>query len=360
MFIAIILKSPSAKLLKFSVLTIYFVILSYLKLLFVFIFITYKSNVLHVYTNLFYKDIIYSLVVVIVIGIYLGLKLVLWKENRIDLQSFQFLFITYGVAGFLFIIVFQNRLLVLKTSRIFETLLFLCVLLISVALIFTGSIIYSKQRERIVTLNIYNKMMADKYHEIEKVYREFAFVNHDIKNHLLVLGEYEEAQEHDKALAYIKKLQIPLSENILRYIKTGNDIIDIILNYKLKDAEKSGISIDVNCEIIQGWEIDDADLCSILGNMLDNAINACSKITTGNKWIKFSMQQKGNVVLLQISNPHTPDKERNSEKQILHGYGLESVKNIVKKYAGDISIINQDNTYVVIINFNLLGNCETC
>lgn len=113
-------------------------------------------------------------------------------------------------------------------------------------------------------------MKEDHYHEIEEIYREFAFANHGIKNHLIILEQYEETGEHEKALAYIRKLQVPLSKNISRYIKTVHDIIDIIFNYKLKEAGKTGISINVDCEIIPEWEI-------------DNAINACSEISTGNK-----------------------------------------------------------------------------
>ena len=352
MFLSVAIKS-SFGLLKIAVLLIYFVIISYLKLFLAFIFIAFTQDVFLVYTNLYYKNIIYGIVVAIIVIAYILLKLILNKQTILDLRSFQYLFITYGVAGFLFIIVLQNRLLVLKASRIFETLLFICVLLLSSTLMFAGSIIYSKQREKIVTLELYNKMMTDKYHEIEHVYREFAFVNHDIKNHLIVLGKYEESGEHDKALAYLNKIQIPLSQNISRYITTGNDTIDIILNFKLKEAEKNGISINTNCEVIPEWLIDDIDLCSILGNLLDNAINACSKVNTGDKWLDFSLHKLGNIIFLQMSNSYLPLKESSYKNNDLHGFGLESVKNIVAKYDGDISIVTQDNVYIVIINFNI-------
>lgn len=351
-FISVAIKS-SSKLLKFAVILIYFVIISYLKLLLAFVFSLYTKDILFVYHDLMYRNTIYGIVAAINFIAYMILKSLLKKQTNIDLCSFQYLFISYGVAGYLFIIVLQNRLLVLKTTRIFETLLFICILLISAALMIIGSIIYYKQREELVTLEIYNKMMTDRFHEIEQVYHEFAFVNHDIKNHLIVLGEYEEAGEHDKALAYLKKIQIPLSQNISRYIKTGNDTIDIILNFKLKEAEKNGISIDIDCEIITEWQIDDADLCSLLGNLLDNAINASSKMSTGDKWIKFTMQKKGNIILLQMSNSYLPSNDSSHKKNILHGYGLQSVKNTVKKYSGDICIVTQDNIYIVIINFNI-------
>lgn len=352
MFLSVAIIS-SSKLLKFAVILIYFVIISYLKLLLAFVFSLYTKDILFVYHDLLYRNLIYGIVVAINFIAYMILKSLLKKQTNIDLRSFQYLFISYGVAGYLFIIVLQNRLLVLKTTRIFETLLFICILLISSACMFIGSIIYSKQREELVTLEIYNKIMTDRYHEIEQVYHEFAFVNHDIKNHLIVLGEYEEAGEHDKALAYLKQIQIPLSQKISRYIKTGNDTIDIILNFKLMEAEKKGISIDIDSEIITEWQIDDADLCSLLGNLLDNAINACLKMSTGDKWIKFTMQKKGNIILLQMSNSYLPSKDSSHKKIVLHGYGLQSVKNTVKKYAGDICIVTQDNIYIVIINFNI-------
>lgn len=348
MYVSIVIKSSTLKLLNFAVLLIYVVIISYLKLLLAFIFSLYTNDVILVYHSLFYKDVIYAITVVIIIFVYIGIKFTL---SDIDLRSYQFLFLTYGIEGFLLIIVFQNRLLVLQTSRIFETLMLLAILLISIALLIAGSIIHAKQREQIVALQIYNKMMQDKYHEIEKIYREFAYVNHDIKNHLIILEKYEENGEHEKALNYIKKIQIPLSQNISRYIKTGHDVIDIILNFKLKEAEKMGISIDTDCEVLPDWGIDDSDLCSILGNLIDNAINACSKINNRDSWIKFSLHQKGNILLLQISNSCLSDNKNDCKEDFLHGYGLDAVKSKVEKYAGHISIVSQENVYIVVINF---------
>lgn len=194
--------------------------------------------------------------------------------------------------------------------------------------------------------------------------REVANLNirklkHDIENHLMCIREYAVRKEFEGAIGYID--DILNGENYLKNkseINTGNIVVDTLLNYKKSVMEKSDIKLNLRIEIPQKLKFNDADICVILGNCLDNAIEAVCKLDDVEKReiiVDLVYRKKG--LLIRISNPFSGDVKKDTNGNPVttkadkenHGMGLCSVKNAVSKYNGVMNISTDNNMFKVQI-----------
>ena len=149
---------------------------------------------------------------------------------------------------------------------------------------------------------------------------------------------------------YLKK-ETDLIDRKIFCIHTGNSVIDVIINTKQHFAEAKGILFVVNAFLPEHGTILDLDLANILGNLLDNAIEA--SMEEQDPYIDVIIRQEKSFMLIKVTNKYCgelPGNMRSSKKnKIFHGIGIESVKSTVEKYHGEFSIKKQDNEVVVQI-----------
>jgi len=190
-------------------------------------------------------------------------------------------------------------------------------------------------------LNHYNKLAENR-----EVLSE---VIHDIKNHLNCIYNLYKYDKKNELGNYIKNLiNITDTEKI---IDTGNPVIDAVLSEKIDIADKMGIKFVRELYLPSNIEIKHTDLCIVLGNSLDNAIEACKRITDSSmpKEIKLSMNYRDKYMVIVVTN--TCDKppiklgrffKSSKPSPELHGLGLQSIDRTVKKYNGNM-VIKYDN-----------------
>lgn len=178
---------------------------------------------------------------------------------------------------------------------------------------------------------------------------------HDLKNHVLSLKYYIDSQNREDAIKYL--------DNIFEYInyskeyaKSGNSEIDSLINYKMDLAEKYNIKVDVDLAIPEKLNINSFDLSIIIGNLLDNAIEAASKAEE--KFINISLELDRNVLYISISNSYYGKLKFNGRKLATtknenHGLGLNSALKSIEKYMGTMNL-HYDNRifYVDILIYN--------
>lgn len=171
---------------------------------------------------------------------------------------------------------------------------------------------------------------------------------HDIKNHVGALNQMIASNEIDKALEYLSAMN-DISDTSELLCNTGNVALDSIVNYKLSSAKEVGIKCTLRASIPTGINIADKDIIIIMGNLLDNAIEACSKLST-EKYIKVNMNYKKGIFLIFVSNNYNGIAEKNGTKFItlksnksLHGLGLKNVQKTISKYNGTLEI-NETST----------------
>lgn len=353
-YISLLLKHYKNSLLTFSVILIYNVCLGLLQLagaFFLFMLFPY-TNVDNIYNSLsIYRNITYFMALVIVTGGYYWISFH-WIQKRLsDIYKWGFFF--YGIAGIIFIIIFQSRILDLGRRRGIETIILLLFVLCAGGLVIAGSLKNAAEKAKMEMLEYRDSIMEENYQEIQSIYQNYAYTYHDFKNHLLVLLDYCNRGETKKASKYIENLQKPI-EKVQHLVKLGDDVLDIILNYKLENALEKGIAIKTDIESLEGIDIEAHDLCSIISNLLDNAIEACEKLSSEERWIHITIKNLEDVIVIRIANSYYPEEKfikSEKRKRKLHGYGQQAVKDKVKKYGGNVKYILDEKCYQVIITF---------
>lgn len=193
-------------------------------------------------------------------------------------------------------------------------------------------------------LNHYNKLAENR-----EVLSE---VIHDFKNHLNCIYNLYKYEKKNDLGNYIENLiSITDPEKV---IDTGNPVIDAVLSEKLDMADKMGIKFRHELNLPSNVEIEYTDLCIVLGNSLDNAIEACKRINDNmlNKEIRLSMNHRDSYMIIVITNtcdqlPIKGEKFYRSSKSSpeLHGIGLQSIERTVKKYNGNMVVKCERNIF---------------
>lgn len=184
--------------------------------------------------------------------------------------------------------------------------------------------------------------------------KHLQILKHDIKNHLIALMSYYNNNQLDEYNVYAEKLFESLeSEN--KYISTGNSTIDSIINYKLKELYDINVKINFNINDVSEVKISNYTLISVLGNLLDNAIEGL-KTVEENRVLFIMMIYSKNTLIIEMDNTfdgvvikHNQNiSSRKNDKQN-HGLGIKSIKNAISKYNGDMKIDYNDNLFSVNI-----------
>jgi signal transduction histidine kinase len=184
-------------------------------------------------------------------------------------------------------------------------------------------------------LNHYNKLAENRAILSETI--------HDFKNHLNCIYNLYKYNNHDELGRYLESLvNVSDSEKV---IDTGNPVIDALLNDKYNLARKLGIEFKKELNLPSNLKIAPADICVVLGNSLDNAIEACKRIRNPvfRREITLSMAYYNSYLVIVVVNTidQKPEKEgrffRSSKPNPeLHGLGLQSIERTVKKYDGNM------------------------
>jgi len=212
----------------------------------------------------------------------------------------------------------------------------------------------------------YDHKLKSKLYEQEREYyynqcelmrssvEEIKSFKHDVSNHLSTLCNYIDANQSQNALNYIIKLIGEVkSENDNSH--TGNIAFDSIINYKLRNAKENDIDLDVKVLIPQKLKIEVIDVVTIIGNLLDNAIDAVMKVS--NKRISLNISYSKGTVLIFIENTFDGEiiYENNeiisNKKSDGHGFGLKNIKKSLEKYNGCMELQNTDSIFSIEVLF---------
>lgn len=214
---------------------------------------------------------------------------------------------------------------------------------------------YRLEKEHAEIVGVRNELIVQQYAELLENYKSNATLCHNINNHHLVLSNYIRERNYDEALAYLSEIGESVIEKY-DSIWTGNATFDFILNYKKQEAERLNIDYFTNADIVKFEKIENTDVCNIMGNLLDNAIEACKQVKSGGMWIRINVRKINSLVIIKIENSMTGKPVKNKHSLItsksnkqLHGWGLKSVESTIDKLGGTISYHSGDNTFAVVV-----------
>lgn len=212
------------------------------------------------------------------------------------------------------------------------------------------------QTEKVETLNRH-------IYENETIMKDFRNARHNLKQHFIVLIEMLEDKENKEASDYLRKL---IDTEVLRNVgisKTGNIVVDSLINAKYCIATKLDIKFEVVVHIPMQLPFHGADISVLLGNILDNAIEAAIKIPEENRYIKCFMRYENSVLIITVINAFSGKVLKGKNGKLItnksdsgnHGIGLESVNKIANKYHGSAIIEIKEETFVIKVVLYDLG-----
>lgn len=196
-----------------------------------------------------------------------------------------------------------------------------------------------EQQKKAELLEAKNSMLKKSLDETEQTFKLWRRSVHDYKNNIIALRQLAANENMEGIEEYLDR-ESELINKRMFYIKTGSSVVDAIVNIKQRLAEESGITFIVNASISKTCCVADLDMVGILGNLIDNAIEASRR--EKEPYIDLTIRQEKTFVVIKIVNKYSGEFPENLEttkkRQQFHGIGIGSVKSIVKKYEGEFSI----------------------
>ena len=198
-----------------------------------------------------------------------------------------------------------------------------------------------------------NKLLARQIAEVQNVYLTMRGWRHDYHNHLQTLKARLDMGQAAEAREYLDRLEEDL-DSIRALAETGNAGVDAILNAKLSLAMKKGIDLNFKAQAPQNLTVSDIDLCVILGNLIDNAVESCEKTAEGTRFIRLYIGVFKKQLYLSVSNSTAEtvrklDAAYISAKRGSHGHGLKRIDRVVEKYGGYVNRQNEPGVFATEI-----------
>lgn len=239
-----------------------------------------------------------------------------------------------------------------NTNLVLLTMCVSALSIVSVAL--TDNIIREMNEKHKNDLELQHMKMEHTYFsDVNSVLEEIRILRHDMRGELAIIHGYNEMNQRDKIRKHIEKKLQEMDIQLLPQIDKDN-IITSFLNFKLKEANSKNIDVHIQSSLSEENEIyiDKEDICRILNNIINNAIEACMECDE--KYINLSIDMLGSCIIIKSENPFSGKLNIEGDRILTvkkdktrHGYGLKSIKSIAEKYGGFVKLNHDDNIFIV-------------
>lgn len=201
------------------------------------------------------------------------------------------------------------------------------------------------------------EIMSHQYEEVKEMYLNMRGWRHDYHNHLQVMKVQIAQGQLEEMKSYLDDLEQNL-EQVDTYVKSGNLMADAVLNSKLSIAGQKGIRVNCKAVLPAALSVEDVDLCVLLGNLLDNALEACEKIPEEQRFLRIYMVVNRSQLYMSVQNSAREEldfNERNyiSTKRGNHGLGMKRVKALADKYEGYLTLANEPGIFAAEVTLPL-------
>lgn len=188
-------------------------------------------------------------------------------------------------------------------------------------------------------------MQEQYYEQLRREQEETRAMFHDINKYMQAmraLASEANVAEVNKMMAETQEL----FESLTTVVDVGNSVVSAILNEYQEITKDANIPFDFDVSVPQNLGISAVDLYVLLGNTLDNAIEACQSLPMEERYIRIQMRIYHNILFYQIENPYAKEYLQRSRGKS-HGYGLQNVQKCVEKHDGHMSISQNENKFVL-------------
>lgn len=198
-----------------------------------------------------------------------------------------------------------------------------------------------------------DQVLAKQREEVQNIYETMRGWRHDYHNHMQTMTAYLSLRQIDEALTYISHLEEDL-DSIDIAVRTGNVSADAIVSSKVSIARKNDITVDCKAQVPKTLSVSDVDLCAILGNLLDNAIESCARVEPERRFLRIYIGIYRKQLYISVSNA-TRERKRKKQSELItgkngeHGFGLQRIDRIAQKYDGYVNRKNEPGVFATEI-----------
>lgn len=198
------------------------------------------------------------------------------------------------------------------------------------------------------------ELIETHYREVDNMYRQIRGWRHDYRNHIQTMKAYAASEDWEAIRHYLDLLDEDLT-TVDTVVKTGNPMTDAILNSKISLAKAKNIKVIADARIPVKLKSSEIDLCCIIGNLFDNAIEASMKLPEDQRVIRVYMDMKNTQLYISFTN-FTAGKKMEKVGKLFrstkgegHGFGLVRIDAIVERLEGYISRNSEDGAFTTEI-----------
>lgn len=207
---------------------------------------------------------------------------------------------------------------------------------------------YHRESEELRLFRQQQEFRLESNESVKRQYEETRRIRHDLKQVYAVLSTLLSENKVSEAEEYLSRNYSEI-EGMEILIDVGNDFINAILSSKLNRARALGIA--VRCCVDKSLCFDEADMCVLLGNMLDNAIEACEKCAQP-RYVELSIMSRGEQFLIEVANSAPKNVlgenaalQTTKPNAELHGFGTKSIRQIAEKYDGNVRYFQEGDIF---------------
>jgi len=242
-------------------------------------------------------------------------------------------------------------------------LLSLLSILYSVKL-FQDMICWNREKNGRIVLEKQISSLQEHMEEVERIYSGIRGMKHDMKNTISVIQRLSAGEGNGELEEYLSELNRGLEKLEVRF-KTGNTVVDTLLNMKYHEAVRDVPDLKMDADKLmlpQGLEIHSYDIGIVLGNAVDNAMEACRKLKAkepeADAFIRLCSLQKGNLLILKVENSFDGRLVRRRQEEFPmtdkadrenHGIGLANIKSTAEKYQGTMDFKVKGRVFILSV-----------
>ena len=272
------------------------------------------------------------------------------NKEKTEIPHWNILIIICGVS-----IIQLNVLLLSRIqNRYLSILLSVSVLLVDLLIFYLYDVLVKAYRNLAEKAELEKQTLiyANQLEVLTQSEDQIKSVRHDMKNHLAALASLAEQGKSEEVTAYIAQIGEHM-ENPEERVKSGNENLDSLLNYFLGKAEQCLKQVEYQVQVPKEMEVPVFDMNVILGNLMDNAIEAAA--VSAEKFLAVHLNYVNGVLVIEVENSFQHELRKENGKYLTtkqgtdHGIGLDNVQKMVEKYDGSMELEEKDGLFQVCV-----------
>ena len=239
--------------------------------------------------------------------------------------------------------------------------LFLFIIELLTYYLYYSVITVSLQNQELLSVRQKEAMEEEKYQANRVNYEDLRMLRHELKNHDFYVRSLVDAGKYDELTAYLDSRHTATLDR-LQSFDCGNYMVDVVINHAVNEARQLGIEVRPQIIVPHTLPYEDSDICSLLSNLLDNAMEAARQSGAAHPSVEISILPRNDYLFIRVTNDldlSVPVQERltlrttKQQQYHLHGFGTKVIKRIAEKYHGSVKFDIVDDRFVVDVMLDL-------